>query len=128
MNEVLINKIADAVLYEGYILYTYRRSKINQQSWTFGCVFPHDYGNREPWQIETQCLLHSTEQSRVRIMLRFLQLIDRSVCKAADGERIDDIEIDGKRYQSWQESVERTVELEAGDGVIRREFEFPAHR
>ncbi len=34
-------EIADAILYEGYILYPYRASAIkNRQRWTFGGVFP----------------------------------------------------------------------------------------
>lgn len=37
-------KIADAVLYEGYALYPYRPSAIkNQQRWTFGRIVPEIY-------------------------------------------------------------------------------------
>src|SRR5690348_18149952 len=36
MNRALVNRIADAVLYEGYILYPYRPSLKNRQRWTFG--------------------------------------------------------------------------------------------
>jgi hypothetical protein len=36
-----VRKIADAVLYEGYILWPYRRSALkNTQRWTFGGVYP----------------------------------------------------------------------------------------
>ena len=37
-------KIAETVLYEGYVLWPYRRSAMkNQQRWTFGGVYPREY-------------------------------------------------------------------------------------
>ena len=55
-------KIADAVLYEGYLLWPYRRSaRKNQQRWTFGGVHPRAYsearGGDDPWIMQTQCLM-----------------------------------------------------------------------
>jgi hydrogenase maturation protease len=39
-----VRQIADAVLYEGYILWPYRRSALkNQQRWTFGRVYPQTW-------------------------------------------------------------------------------------
>ena len=36
-----VRAIADAVLYEGYVLWPYRRSALkNQRRWTFGGVYP----------------------------------------------------------------------------------------
>ena len=36
-----VRRIADAVLYEGYMLWPYRRSALkNQRRWTFGGVYP----------------------------------------------------------------------------------------
>ena len=41
MNAISREDIADAWLFEGYILYPYRPSSIkNQQRWTFGGLFP----------------------------------------------------------------------------------------
>ena len=40
----MVEKVAEAVLYEGYLLYPYRRSAMkNQQRWTFGGVYPAQY-------------------------------------------------------------------------------------
>ena len=40
----MLEEIAAAVLYEGYILWPYRRSaRKNQQRWTFGGVYPRGY-------------------------------------------------------------------------------------
>ena len=43
MNRALVDPIADAVLYEGYILYPYRPSVKNRQRWTFGGLYPEAY-------------------------------------------------------------------------------------
>ena len=44
MNLTLVDKIADAVLYEGYMLYPYRASAVkNRQRWNFGAVYPETF-------------------------------------------------------------------------------------
>ena len=44
MNRELARKVADAVLYEGYMLYPYRPSAIkNRQRWSFGILYPPAY-------------------------------------------------------------------------------------
>ena len=41
MNMEQVKEIANAVLYEGYLLYPYRHSAIkNRQRWTIGVVYP----------------------------------------------------------------------------------------
>ena len=41
MNFASVEKIAAAVLYEGYILYPYRATAIkNRQRWNFGTLYP----------------------------------------------------------------------------------------
>ena len=41
MNFATVEKIANAVLYEGYILYPYRPSSTkNRQRWNFGTLYP----------------------------------------------------------------------------------------
>ena len=50
--------VADAVLYEGYVLYPYRASAPkNQVRWQFGVVAPRAYSERgatEPWVMQTE--------------------------------------------------------------------------
>ena len=46
MNRASVDPIADAVLYEGYILYPYRPSTKNRQRWTFGGLYPEAYCKR----------------------------------------------------------------------------------
>ena len=44
-----LRTLADAVMYEGYMLWPYRRSALkNQRRWTFGCVFPPAWTARAP--------------------------------------------------------------------------------
>ena len=62
MNLALVDQIAQAVLYEGYLLYPYRPSSVkNQQRWNFGVVYPRGYcqvqGGDEPCRMRTECLL-----------------------------------------------------------------------
>jgi hypothetical protein len=62
MNLALVERIANAVLYEGYILYPYRPSSVkNRQRWTFGGIVPRSYseaqGGSDAWQMQTECLV-----------------------------------------------------------------------
>jgi hypothetical protein len=60
-------KIARAVLYEGYLLYPYRLSAFkNRQRWTFGVVPPGGSTGLE-------CLLEGTSDTRLSLKLKFLQ-------------------------------------------------------
>ena len=45
-----VEKIAEAVLYEGYMLYPYRASAVkNQQRWNFGVLMPALLQRRAEW-------------------------------------------------------------------------------
>ena len=67
-----LEKIANAVLYEGFLLYPYRKSSVkNQQRWHFGTLGPA--GGSDPSMMQTQCLVEGYAADRVRIKIRFLQ-------------------------------------------------------
>lgn len=132
----LVEKIADAVLYEGYILYPYRPSAVkNQQRWNFGALCPHSYslaqGETEKWTMQTECLVQLREATTLHVKVRFLHLLQREVglriadCRAAlaqcghrkAGNRADHfavvpaLEVNGKLLQTWQEATEREALL-----------------
>jgi len=72
-----VPKIADAVLYEGHVLYPYRSSALkNQHRYPFGTLYPpafceaHAAGDESSLRLE--CLLQGAPES-VAIRLRFLQ-------------------------------------------------------
>ena len=112
MNLDSVRKIADAVLYEGYILYPYRASAAkNQSRWQFGVVMAPGYAAADPSETSftrAECVLEHTGQPAVRVLLRFLQVQRRT----GNGDR-------------WDEAVEREVEVSAdaaalfGDGITQ---------
>src|SRR5947209_18953159 len=79
-----LEQIAAAVLYEGYVLWPYRRSATkNQQRWTFGGVYPRAYsearGEDDPWIMQTQCLVSGDRESTIEVKVRFLHVVERRV-------------------------------------------------
>lgn len=136
MTNRLVEKIADAVLYEGYILYPYRPSAVkNQQRWSFGALCPKSYseaqGGTESWTMQTQCLVQSGPETELTVKVRFLHLLTREVgqlianCRlpiAACGHYafgtdeshfafVPALEVNGKLFQTWQEAAEREVTI-----------------
>ena len=68
MNRSHVEKIAEAVLYEGYILYPYRPSSVkNQQRWNFGALCPESYSlaqrGTENWTMQTECLVQTDPEN-----------------------------------------------------------------
>ena len=58
MNLHNVKTIADAVLYEGYILYPYRASAIkNRQRFNFGTLYPDGNQSHEPTFMRTECIV-----------------------------------------------------------------------
>jgi hypothetical protein len=132
-----VRAIADAVLYEGYILWPYRRSALkNRRRFTFGGVYPpaHTAAHPDdPDTMRTEVLV--TGEGDIAITVRFLQVVERTALDAA-GEPVDQLEVDGELYLSWQEAIEREVRapgpirVETGQerealrtGVLRRSWE-----
>jgi hypothetical protein len=109
-----VRAIADAMLYEGYLLWPYRRSATkNQRRWTFGGVYPRGHAERhpdDPWTMRTELLLESGDPDRVQVSVRFLQVVARQVY--AGSEPVDELTAGGRRHLSWDEAVEREVTLE----------------
>src|SRR4051812_45204257 len=84
MNRELAEKIANAVLYEGYILYPYRPSSVkNRQRWTFGRVYPQAYSEAQrgtdAWTMQTESLVRGGAKTRIDVRVRFLHIQGRIV-------------------------------------------------
>lgn len=128
--------VADAVLYEGYLLYPYRRSSgKNRVRWQFGVLVPRPWlaasgatdtsvaGSAEGWRQQTECLLEAADPATVHVRLRFLQLQHRSVeARAPDGrfQALDALEVDGQRYLSFDEAVPQEFDVIGEVGELRR--------
>jgi hypothetical protein len=86
MSTPSVEQIANAVLYEGYLLYPYRASSVkNRQRWNFGVIAPQE-------QMETQCLVTGGPLTALSVKVRCLRLLERV------GE-------------SWQEATECEMDL-----------------
>src|ERR1700681_4240001 len=91
MNLATVDKIAKAVLYEGYILYPYRPSSVkNQQRWNFGVLCPQSYSEAqkgsEAWTMQTECLVEGSAITTIEVRVRFLQLVARTVSQVTGPE------------------------------------------
>ena len=132
MNTKLVEDIANAVLYEGYMLYPYRPSSVkNRQRWNFGVVYPKHHSEAQNgadnWFQQTECLVTGSSLTQLRITVRFLQAVARTVGElkapmdewpvggASDPEPdfrlVQTLPVGNQILQSWQEAVEREIEL-----------------
>ncbi len=116
-------RVADAILYEGYLLYPYRQSaQKNQARFQFGVLMPPGYADLDPHErsvSQTQCLAECAADSaaEVTVLARFLQLRRRCVqClvpQTGDWKSVHSLELDGTRHTTWEEAVEREESVSA---------------
>jgi hypothetical protein len=130
MNTNLIDAIAKAVLYEGYMLYPYRPSSVkNRQRFNFGVLYPKLYSEAQTgsdaWTMQTECLVEEVspaiETPVIEIRVRFLKLVARTTREIAE-----------TTSAPWQEAIECEViippqNLDALVAVpLQWDFAFPA--
>ena len=107
-----IRAIADAVLYEGYILWPYRRSALkNQRRFTFGGVYPPGHTAAHPDDrdfTQTEVLVRGGKAAEVEVTVRFLQVVHRAVASRRGGgfEEVDELMVGGRRHLAWEEVLE----------------------
>jgi hypothetical protein len=130
VNAKFIEDIANAVLYEGYMLYPYRPSSVkNRQRWNFGVVYPRAYSEMQSgadnWFMQTECLCAGSAHAELNVKVRFLQAVARTVGKlkspldelppigqngdATNLELVGALEVGDQILQPWQEAVEREI-------------------
>ncbi len=136
-----VRAVADAVLYEGYLLYPYRAtSGKNQVRWQFGVLGPpgaQEHGVGEESTMSVQCLLTSSGApddggratgppglASVRVHLRFLQLQARMVERYDAGSGffvpVDRLDVGRSQWLSWDEAVEQELALDVSARDLRR--------
>src|SRR5579862_316175 len=97
-----VRRVADAVLYEGYILYPYRASAAkNRSRWQFGVLMPPAYTATDPSETsvtQAECVFEHSGQPSLQIIVRFLQVQRRTDPGGA----------------TWDEAVEREIEVSVG--------------
>ena len=149
MNTKSIDAIANAVLYEGYMLYPYRPSAVkNRQRFNFGVLYPRSYSEAQAgsdaWHMQTECLVHGASLTAVEVRVRFLKLVARLVGKpiapvqgrqpdgTAGFESVSMLEVEGKVFTPWQEAIECDVAVPACNldtltaAPLEWKFAFPA--
>jgi len=132
MNRPIVDRIASALLYEGYILYPYRPSLKNRQRWTFGGLYPEAYcraqNGAESACNQTEVLVRGGPDATLQVTVRFLHLTARGVGElspplkswprpGAQGEAaseppfrpVESLRIGVKVYYTWQEAEEREI-------------------
>ena len=74
MNIAPAEKIAHAILYEGYLLYPYRPdSTKNRQRWNFGTLFPPAAATIGLSSFHAEVLVNGNDDSQLELRVRFLQ-------------------------------------------------------
>ncbi|MFJ8595840.1 hypothetical protein [Streptomyces sp. NPDC093598] len=122
-----LSAVADAVLYEGYLLYPYRRSSAkNRVRWQFGVLFPRDWveadgpvapgvsGSADSWYQQTECLLRVQQpvSARLRVRVRYLQMQRKQVEEAGQGP-VESLRTgDGTVHLTFDEALPRECEAE----------------
>jgi len=105
--------VADAVLYEGYLLYPYRASAAkNRSRWQFGVLGPPAAASpafAEDPRMAMGCLLSpAVRAGSVTIHLRFLQLQARQVLDA-DCRPVPSLRLADETVLTWDEAIEHEV-------------------
>ncbi|MFL6056575.1 MAG: hypothetical protein ACJ72W_27315 [Actinoallomurus sp.] len=108
-------RVADAVLYEGYLLYPYRASAAkNRVRWQFGVLVPPGYpASAEPSASVTECPLTAAPDAELRVLVRFLHLRTRTVEEAVGrGFRpVTELTVDGTTHLTYEDAVEREARI-----------------
>lgn len=110
--------VANAVLYEGYLLYPYTASSMkNRLRWQFGVVVPRSSPGAHASDASTQqtdVLIDSEGDPRVHVRLRFLHVESRRV-EAGAAEPfvpVDSLGVDAQTYLTFDEAAEEQVDAE----------------
>lgn len=137
MNLMTVELIADALLYEGYMLYPYRPSSVkNMRRFNFGVLPPPSHvaanpGNERSWMQTDTLIVGGNQDSLVEVRVRFLHLQDRAI-EDISGNPVQRLMLEGRLFQPWREAVHCDVPMEDISLAellarpVRRRFVFPA--
>jgi hypothetical protein len=103
--------VADAVLYEGYLLYPYRgTSSKNQSRWQFGVLGPPGAADAGLGEDDTLAAQFPVDSARaITMVVRFLQLQHRRAQRELPGgefESVDELTTPSGSWLTWDEAVE----------------------
>ena len=114
-------RVADTVLYEGYVLYPYRASaRKNHIRWQFGVLAPRPFSDSdgsEQWSSQTECVLAVEPATVLDVKVRFLRIQARRIEEAdgaGDGQGFraaPSLDVDGRFFTDWDEAVEEEIDV-----------------
>jgi hypothetical protein len=115
-------RVADAVLYEGYVLFPYRaKSPKHQVRWQFGVIAPRsvcEYDPGERWFMQTEVLVDASREPVLDVKLRFLRVQARTIEALVVNEAgesayqpVDSLTVDNRIITDWQEAIEEEIDL-----------------
>ncbi|MER5935379.1 hypothetical protein [Streptomyces sp. NPDC002054] len=122
-------QVADAVLFEGYVLYPYRASAAkNRLRWQFGVLVPPAWGTDRAEHAfqRTEVLMEPRADATLAAEVRFLHALRRTVQRARpDGtfETVPELHIPDRVLVPWDEGNEERIEVLTtvaeltGDGI-----------
>jgi hypothetical protein len=123
-----VRRVADAVLYEGYILYPYRASaQKNRSRWQFGVLMPPGYAAADPSEssrLQAECVFEHRGSPAVEVTVRFLQVQRRRTENAEDAPAPDPGASPGTWVPgvlvpgTWDEAAEREVTVTADGAAL----------
>lgn len=119
-----VDSVIEALLYEGYVLFPYRRSAMkNRHRWTFGGIHPRGYSettqSADRWFSQVQCLVEGDEATALEVEIRFLHVVDRQVYTLEAGVRVPvpEARVGERVYATWDEASERRWTLQDSSGT-----------
>lgn len=105
--------VADAVLFEGYLLYPYRASaQKNKVRWQWGVLVPQGYGadSGETSVAWVGCLVEPRRpDAEIHLRLRFLRVQHRAP-QDAEGRDVDVLDVGGTRHIRFEEGITQQVD------------------
>jgi len=126
-----VERVAEALLYEGYMLYPYRPTSVkNRQRFNFGVLYSPAYvkaqSGAEAASMQTECLLRGDDDTCIETRVRFLHLQERTVhetiaSRPAESRPVAQLTVGDNAIRPWREAVQREVAVRAplGDLVTR---------
>jgi hypothetical protein len=113
--------VADAVLYEGYVLYPYRASsRKNQVRWQFGVLTPPAYSAKdrsERSSMHTECIIDPGARPELGVRIRCLHVQHRGIEAASSAgdaalfSPVESLVVGLDTYVDWDEAVDQVVDL-----------------
>jgi hypothetical protein len=102
-----VRALADAVLFEGYMLYPYRANDPkNTVRWQFGVLAPPGYVAADPSErdhLQLDCLLEGRDLTLTAVV-RFLHVQQRTV-EGPGGEPVSSLDLGDATFLPWDEAV-----------------------